>query len=81
MEFLEVAGNDGFDICLSFRPPNSPDLNVLEVCLFRAIQSLQDQEAPIDEFVYAVEKTFEELSSSNLNHIFLTLQACTIEVI
>ena len=83
LEFLEATSKDEFDIRLSFQPPNSPDLNVLDLGFFRAIQSLQYQEAPktIDELVYAVEKSFEELSSSNLNHIFLTLQVCMIEVI
>ncbi|KAH7836835.1 hypothetical protein Vadar_006228 [Vaccinium darrowii] len=47
-----------------------------------AIQTLQYQEAPttIDELVNAVEKSFESLSSENLNQVFLTLQSCMIEV-
>lgn len=52
------------------------DMNVLDLGFFRAIQSLQHQEAPatIDELVSAVEKSFEELSSTSLDHVFLTLQ-------
>ncbi|KAH7847324.1 hypothetical protein Vadar_024741 [Vaccinium darrowii] len=47
-----------------------------------AIQSLQYQKAPktIDELVDAVEKSFEEMSSDNLNRVFLTLQSCMIEI-
>ncbi|XP_023756014.1 uncharacterized protein LOC111904485 [Lactuca sativa] len=55
-EFLEAASQDGFDIRLNFQPSNSPDLNVLDLGFFRAIQSLQEQEAlgTIDELVHAV---------------------------
>lgn len=80
--FVEAATKDGFDLRLSYQPPQSPDMNVLDLGYFRAIQSLQHQEAPksIDELVYAVEKSFEELSSDCLNRVFLSWQACMIEV-
>ena len=42
-EFLQEASRDGFDIRLCFQPPNSPDLNVLELSFFQAIQSRQEQ--------------------------------------
>ncbi|OMP10667.1 hypothetical protein COLO4_04362 [Corchorus olitorius] len=45
-EFLEAARREGFDIRLTNQPPNSPDLNVLDLGFFRAIQALQYQEAP-----------------------------------
>ncbi|CAL5349588.1 unnamed protein product [Camellia sinensis] len=82
VEFLEAASREGFDIRLSYQPPNNPDMNVLDLGYFRAIQSLQYQEAPtnIDELVYAVEKSFEELSLQTLDHVFVTLQACMLEV-
>lgn len=81
-EFVEAATQDGFDMRLSFQPPSSPDLNVLDLGFFRAIQSLQYQKAPktIDELVDAVEKSFEEMSSDNLNRVFLTLQSCMVEI-
>ncbi|XP_027169562.1 uncharacterized protein LOC113769299 [Coffea eugenioides] len=82
VEFIEAATREGFDIRLSFQPPNSPDMNVLDLGYFRAIQSLQHQEAPnsIDELISAVEKSFDELSSESLNNVFLTLQLCMLEV-
>ncbi|XP_071739090.1 uncharacterized protein [Rutidosis leptorrhynchoides] len=54
--FLEEASRDGFDIRLCFQPPNSPDLNVLDLGFFRAIQSLQEQESlgTIDELISGV---------------------------
>ncbi|KAF7142432.1 hypothetical protein RHSIM_Rhsim05G0202400 [Rhododendron simsii] len=61
-------------------------MNVLDLgfffFFFTAIQSLQHQHAPltIDQLVFVVEKSFEELSSQTLNHVFLTLQTCMVEV-
>ncbi|KAM3201479.1 hypothetical protein P3L10_033842 [Capsicum annuum] len=57
LEFIEAARQDGFDMRLCFQPSNSPDLNVLDLSFFRAIQSLQYQKAPknVDELVEAVE--------------------------
>ncbi|XP_028058557.1 uncharacterized protein LOC114262392 [Camellia sinensis] len=46
VEFLAAASREGFDIRLSYQPPNSPDMNVLDLGYFRAIQCLQYQEAP-----------------------------------
>ncbi|KAH7839797.1 hypothetical protein Vadar_009016 [Vaccinium darrowii] len=65
VEFVEASREDGFDIRLSCQPPSSPDMNVLDLGFFRAIQSLQHQEAPknIDELVAAVEKSFNELTT------------------
>ncbi|XP_027099096.2 bifunctional dTDP-4-dehydrorhamnose 3,5-epimerase/dTDP-4-dehydrorhamnose reductase-like [Coffea arabica] len=53
-------------------------MNILDIGYFRAIQSLQHQEAPnsIDELISAIEKSFNELSSESLNNVFLTLQLC-----
>ena len=64
-EFLEVASSDGFNINLSCQLPNSPELNVLDLGLFRAVQSLQHQEAPstIDDLVNAIEKAFHGVPS------------------
>ncbi|KAK4593626.1 hypothetical protein RGQ29_017650 [Quercus rubra] len=82
-EFLEAASSDGFKIHLSYQPPNSPDMNVLDLGFFRAIQSLQQQEAlsTVDELVNAIEKAFNELPPQTLNRVFLGLPQCMIEVI
>ncbi|KAH7835464.1 hypothetical protein Vadar_026303 [Vaccinium darrowii] len=82
VDFVEAARADGFDIQLLCQPPSSPDMNVLDLGFFRAIQSLQHQEAPttVDELVAAVEKSFEELTSESLNRVFLSLQSCMVEV-
>ncbi|GAA0173573.1 hypothetical protein LIER_27161 [Lithospermum erythrorhizon] len=81
-KFLEAAQGNGFDIRLTCQPPNNPNLNVLDLENFRAIQSLQYRQAPrtIDELVEAINKSFEELSPSSLNRVFLTFQECMIEI-
>ena len=82
-EFHRVASQDGFDIHLVSQPPNSPDLNVLNLGLFRSIQVLQHKKSPtsIDDLVDAVEKSFEEHDTILSNYIFLSLQTCMIKII
>nr|XP_033513608.1 uncharacterized protein LOC117278272 [Nicotiana tomentosiformis] len=82
LQFTEATQQDGFDIRLCFQPPNSPYLNVLDLRFSRAIQSLQHQMASktIDELVNAVEKSFNDMKVERLNHVFLTLQSCMVEV-
>ena len=40
-EFLNESMKDGFYIELVQQPPNSPDMNVLDLGFFRSIQALQ----------------------------------------
>ncbi|KAL4581255.1 hypothetical protein LXL04_017465 [Taraxacum kok-saghyz] len=82
-EFIEASSRDGFDIRLCNQPPNSPDLNVLDLGFFRAIQSLQEQEVlhTVDELVSAVQTSFDKMQSHELNNVFLTLQTCMKEII
>ncbi|KAL2936298.1 Guanylate-binding protein 1 [Bienertia sinuspersici] len=51
-EFVEEATKDGFNIRMVNQPAQSPDMNVLDLGYFRAVQSIKDQIAP---------KTVEEL--------------------
>jgi len=64
------------------QPPNLLDFNVLDLGFFNAIQSLQHKEAPktIDDLIMAIEKSFLDFTTSESNKIFLTLQACMIEI-
>ncbi|XP_058782995.1 uncharacterized protein LOC131657639 [Vicia villosa] len=61
-EFCKAASQGGFDICLSCQPPNSPDLNVLDLGFFSAIQSLQ-QKKPSK----SVDELIEEVDSRSWN--------------
>ncbi|KAI9128224.1 hypothetical protein K1719_001217 [Acacia pycnantha] len=81
-ELLRAACETGFDIHVVSQPPNSPDLNELDLGYFNAIQALQHKEAPkiIDDLISVVKKSYDNLSSFETNKIFLTLQATMVEV-
>ncbi|XP_074314922.1 uncharacterized protein LOC141651095 [Silene latifolia] len=82
-DFRAEANKDGWNIELSCQPPNSPDLNVLDLGFFRAIQSLQQRKNAykLDKLVVEVNNAFEKLEVIKLNYVFITLQACMIEVL
>jgi hypothetical protein len=81
-ELLREGSQDGLSIRLTCQPPNSPDMNVLDLGFFRSIQSLQHQRSPrsIDELIEAVRQSYYDINRSTLNNIFLTLQQCFIEI-
>jgi hypothetical protein len=64
------------------QPPNSPDMNVLDLCFFRSLQSLTDNRAPttIKELIDNVEEEYNNYEVDKLARSFLTLQACMIEI-
>ncbi|MCP4502171.1 MAG: hypothetical protein GY822_19615, partial [Deltaproteobacteria bacterium] len=81
-EWAEAVGATGLDVDLVQQPANSPDLNVLDLGLFSAIQSHQFKKHPtdLDELIAAVEKSFyEEIPPKTINNTFLTLQVCMEE--
>ncbi|XP_074270737.1 uncharacterized protein LOC141594630 [Silene latifolia] len=63
-EFMAAANSDGFHIELVFQPPNSPDLN----------------SKTMDDLVNEVMQAFVDYSPSQLNNIFLSLQAVMVEI-
>ncbi|GAX12673.1 hypothetical protein FisN_13Lu158 [Fistulifera solaris] len=73
---IEAAEDGNFGISFRCQPPNSPDLNVLDLGFLNSIQSLQHKKVPkiIDDLVAAVEESFDELTSDTLNDVFLSLQ-------
>jgi hypothetical protein len=81
-ELASALNQDGFDIRLASQPPNSPDMNVLDLGLFRAIQSLQHQlpQKGIDSLIAATEQAYWSMDPEKLNNIFLSWQQCMIEV-
>ncbi|XP_026451339.1 uncharacterized protein LOC113351600 [Papaver somniferum] len=82
-EFKEAASIDGFNMQLICQPPNSPDMNTLDLEFFVGIQSLQHRVAPedIDELISAVESAFNNMSARTLNRVFLSHQLCMREVL
>ncbi|XP_074303611.1 uncharacterized protein LOC141638061 [Silene latifolia] len=62
-DFKKHGQADGWNIQFSYQPPNSPDLNVLDLGFFRAIQALQQKKKSkkVDELVENTMKAFTEL--------------------
>uniref|UniRef100_A0A8I6X5T8 Transposase n=2 Tax=Hordeum vulgare subsp. vulgare TaxID=112509 RepID=A0A8I6X5T8_HORVV len=82
-EFVAAAQAEGWDIRLTCQPPNSPDLNILDLGFFAALQALFQKLTPgsIDDIVIKVEQAFDEYPAERSNMIFLTLQSCMVEVL
>jgi hypothetical protein len=75
-DIAEAGQSGGWDIRLLNQPPNSPDLNALDLGYFTSIQSLQYQRRcrSLPELVQAVKDSFDELPTPTLDSIFSTLQ-------
>jgi hypothetical protein len=82
IEFRQAVSQDGFDIWLMCRPPNSQEPNVSDLGSFSVIQSMQHKETPktIDDLVAAVKKSFEIFPSELGNKIFISLQTYMVEI-
>ena len=74
--FVEASQDTGLDTRLVFHPPNSPNINVLDLVLFKYIQFLQHTNAPsnIYDMVTVVKESFQKVQSNKLNNTFFTLQ-------
>ncbi|RHY28697.1 hypothetical protein DYB32_005763 [Aphanomyces invadans] len=66
-----------------YQPPNSPNLNGLDLGFFRSIQTLQEQNYPryIGDIVAGTLQAWREVDMMTLNANLLTLQCCMKEVI
>ena len=81
--FNTAAAQLNLNVELVFQPANSPDLNVLDLGYFNAIQSLQQKKAPtdVDQLIAAVQSSFNDLQRATLNNTFLTLQMVMEQII
>ncbi len=72
----------GLTVELICQPAQSPDLNVLDLKYFTAIQSLQQEirTKTLDKLVTAVEDSFKALKRETLENIFYTWCACMEQV-
>ncbi|CAL5001422.1 unnamed protein product [Urochloa decumbens] len=80
--FVQAAQADGWDIRLTCQPPNSPDLNVLDLGFFAAIQALFEKGTPnnITEILQKVDEAYQNYPVERSNRIFLTQQCCMMEI-
>ena len=81
-DFALAVAHTGLDICIMNQPPNSPDMNVLDLGFFASLQTkayLRNSKN-IDELIKNVEKEYVEYDQNMVNRVFLTLQGCFLEV-
>lgn len=74
---IGAAGlEEGWTIEMSCQPARSPDMNVLDLGLFNAIQSVQYKRPShkLEDLVTAVQDAFESIPSSTIDKCFITLQ-------
>ena len=81
-EFDNALTVQGIDAKLYTQTPNSPDVNLLDLGFFRAIQSFNDA-LPKDEaeLIQLVEAAYENYPWKKLNQTWLTLQSCFNQII
>ncbi|ETV96843.1 hypothetical protein H310_10130 [Aphanomyces invadans] len=74
---LEGVSTDGWSFKIRKQPPNSPDLNVLDLGFFASIQSLQYKKMSrtVDDVVRNTMEAYGELKYDKLEAVFLTFQA------
>lgn len=77
-DLVAEGSRDGWSIQFKSQPPNSPDLNVLDLGFFNSIQALQHKASPntIDELIECVQNAFNDLDRETVDNVFLTLQTC-----
>ncbi|XP_021747226.1 uncharacterized protein LOC110713072 [Chenopodium quinoa] len=82
-EFMAATTENGFNIQFVFQPAQSPDLNVLDLGLFRSIQSLQYQSFPrdLDELVQKVRDSYDTFNPQVNKYIWVTLQQCMMKIL
>ena len=81
--FRRAVSEMGMDVVLYTQPANSPDVNLLDLGFFRAIQSFNDALSR-DEFklITAVQRVYDLYPRHLINRVWLTLQSvfnCIIE--
>ncbi|ETV68982.1 hypothetical protein H257_15137 [Aphanomyces astaci] len=72
-----TVSTDGWKFVLRRQPPNSPDLNALDLGFFASIQSLQYKlmSRTVDDVIRSTLAAFEELSYEKLESVFLTFES------
>lgn len=80
--FALAVAQVGLDIRIMNQPPNSPDMNVLDLGFFASLQSKTYLKncSNMDELISNVDEEYNEYNSNLVSRVFLNLQACFIEV-
>ena len=80
--FKDTLMEKGINGKLYTQAANSPDINLLDLGVFRAIQSFNDT-APKneEELIQLVSVAYESYPWNKINHTWLTLQCCFNQII
>ncbi|XP_021729832.1 uncharacterized protein LOC110696804 [Chenopodium quinoa] len=82
-EFTEACHAYGFNIEFVYQPAQSLDLNVLDLGVFRVIQSIQYQSFPksLDELLERVKEAWEGFDPIVNKYTWITLQSFMLEIL
>jgi hypothetical protein len=83
-DFVAAATDGLWNIKLENQPPKSPDTNVLDLSLFRALQSDQWRSGfaySIDELIEKVQSAFLLFDPRKIDFGFITLQCCLDDIL
>ena len=81
-EFNNALMEQEIDAKLYTQTPNSPDVNLLDLGFFRAIQSFNDASPKNEEeLIQSVQDAYENYLWHKLNRTWLTLQSCFNQII
>ncbi|XP_057548114.1 uncharacterized protein LOC130826548 [Amaranthus tricolor] len=81
--FNKEANKDGFNIRLVCQQASSLDMNILDLSLFSALQSIQFKSFPKDlnDLIKAVNDAYDTFEPKLLNYTWIQYQLCMIEVL
>ncbi|KAL2944128.1 Cordon-bleu protein-like 1 [Bienertia sinuspersici] len=81
-QFISSYNQNGFNFIWAPQPPNSPDLNILDLGLFHSIQAKYEKSMPsdIDVLIEEVEKAFYDTHPKTLSNVWYSLQYCMCEI-
>ena len=81
-EFNNALMEQDIDAKLYTQTPNSPDVNLLDLGFFRAIQSFNDASPKNEEeLIQSVMEAYNNYPQHKLNRTWLTLQSCFNQII
>ncbi|KAF0697312.1 Aste57867_11995 [Aphanomyces stellatus] len=83
VDVVAACTSMGWNMEVVYQPPNSPNMNVLDLGFFRVIQAFQLEKfsSSLEEIVATTEAAWVDVSMRTLDKNFLTLQCCIQEVI
>ena len=84
LEFVASATAGIWNIKLELQPPKSPDVNVLDLFFFRALQAAQWRRThanTIDGLIQQVMEAFADFDPRKIDYGFLTLQCCLDDIL